>query len=318
MSYLSKLLVALLCTVIISACAGSAGRGTYVIRAAPNGHVFLVPKLNGGSAGWCMATGWKNTMEGSSGCAAPRVFAGPIIAQTCERDESRIEVYALTAGNVSAVSVAGAKSSIVTTSNPTLPRGIRDAAIELIPQGGHSNVCPKVTAIDRRGKQIRQVERRSAPLAFVLPARRHWIRSGTMPRGLCELTTTDLPNGVVADSGVVATRIVSYRGLIGRALLSCVNTLFIYGGEHHLTSAVLLDAAHPGATPSGLPGMRPIAGQSGIFESPGVGGERVARRIAGAWIIVEEEDGIGLSVPLDILKHIRASVHIARNSHSEA
>lgn len=110
----------------------------------------------------------------------------------------------------------------------------------------------------------------------------------------------------MAYRGDVATQIRHYGGLLGGALLSCVDMVYIYHEEHHLTSAVLLNASHPGATPPPLPAMKPLAGHPGIFETPGFGSEIVARRIPGAWIVVEEEDNIGLRVPVELLKDLRA------------
>jgi hypothetical protein len=73
---------------------------------------------------------------------------------------------------------------------------------------------------------------------------------------------------------------------------------------------VLLDVSHPGSTPPSLPGMQPLAGHPGIFEAPGAEGERAARRIPGAWLVVEEEDRIGLRVPVELLEHLRATIHL--------
>jgi hypothetical protein len=84
----------------------------------------------------------------------------------------------------------------------------------------------------------------------------------------------------------------------------------VYNEEHHLTAAVLLDASHPGATPSPLPGVQPLAGHPGIFEAPGAEGELAARRIPGAWLVVEEEDRIGLRVPVELLEDLHATVRL--------
>jgi hypothetical protein len=89
-----------------------------------------------------------------------------------------------------------------------------------------------------------------------------------------------------------------------------VDTTFIYREENHLRAAVLLDALQLGITPPPLPDMRPIAGHPGIFAAPGSQGETVARRIRGAWLVVEEQDGIGLRVPVELLEHLRATIHL--------
>jgi hypothetical protein len=108
----------------------------------------------------------------------------------------------------------------------------------------------------------------------------------------------------------VATRIRAYRGLLGGGFLSCVNTVYVYHEEHHLTAAVLLDASHPGATPPPLPGMKPLAGHPGIFEAPGAEGEVAARHISGCVACGREEDRIGLRVPVELLEHLRATIHL--------
>jgi hypothetical protein len=85
------------------------------------------------------------------------------------------------------------------------------------------------------------------------------------------------------------------------------------GGETDLTAAVLLDAAHPGATPARLPDMKPLPGHAAIFEAPCSVGVMVARRIAGAWLVVEEggEDATSdWQQPLRLLEHLRATVHL--------
>jgi hypothetical protein len=117
--------------------------------------------------------------------------------------------------------------------------------------------------------------------------------------------------------GSLATRIRPYPELIGRGFLSCVDVTYHIivpgGGETDLTAAVLLDAGHPGATPAPLPDMQPLSGHAAIFEAPSSGGEMVARRIAGAWLVAEEagEDGASdFQQPLSLLAHLRATVHL--------
>jgi hypothetical protein len=53
-----------------------------------------------------------------------------------------------------------------------------------------------------------------------------------------------------------------------------------------------------------------LAGHPGIFEALGSSGRKAARRIPGAWIVVEEEDMIGLGVPVELLEHLRATIHL--------
>lgn len=95
--------------------------------------------------------------------------------------------------------------------------------------------------------------------------------------------------------------------LLGHAFITCAETTYLYRDEHHLPTAVLLNAARPGAEPSGLPGMKPLAGHPLVFEAPPT---RFARHVRGAWLVVEEEDNIGPSVPVELLEHWRATIRL--------
>jgi hypothetical protein len=239
---------------------------------------------------------------------------GAIFAETgCEgAGERGIDIYALTTSEVVAVSVAGGMP-IPTTTNFTLPDGLRAAAVEVLGHNGAPNIdrhCPHMTPLDAHGKPIARKGKPGRPQAFKLPGTRQWQAPTRSPRGACELIATRLPRETVAYQGDVATRIMPYRGLLGGGFLSCVDTVYIYEEQHHLTAAVLLDASHPGAAPPPLPGMNPLAGHPGVFEAPGSGGQLAARRIPGAWIVVEEEDRIGLGVPVELLEHLRATIHL--------
>jgi hypothetical protein len=307
-----------------SLCSATAA-GPYVSRPVPNSHVLLVPELRGGRAGWCLATGYATRTEGSSSCGEiTTTSTGPIFAgQGCEEDETRIDTYALTTSEVVAVSVAGGMP-IPTTTNSTLPDGLRAAAVEVLRHNGRPSSrlrCPRMTPLDADGKPIWDTGKRAARLRFAkrLPGTKEWDRGvpGEHPgwnarrptHGACELRATRLPRETSARWGSVATVIRPEKGLIGQALMSCVDITYFYLGEHALTAAVLLDASHPGATPPPLPGMKPLAGHPGIFEAPD-SNEMAARRIPGAWLVVEEEDDIGLKVPVELLESLRATIRL--------
>lgn len=311
MNLLGAAATTFICTFALSGCSHSATHSAYVSRPVPNSHVLLVPELQGGWAGWSLATG---TGGGSGGGQVTTTSTGPIFAEGgCEGGSERgIDVYALTTSEVAAVSVAGGMS-IATTTNPTLPDGLRAAAVEVLPHNGRPNIelhCPRLTPLDTHGKPILRRGKPGRPQAFRLPGTLQWEAPAHPPSGACELTATRLPRETVAEHGYVATRIKPYRGLLGRALLSCVSTVYVYHEEHHLIAAVLLGASHPGTTPPPLPGMQSLAGHPGVFEAPGSGGEMVARRIPGAWLVVEESDGIGHQVPAELLEHLAATVHL--------
>jgi hypothetical protein len=85
---------------------------------------------------------------------------------------------------------------------------------------------------------------------------------------------------------------------------------YFYEEEDRLDSAVLLNAQHPGAEPPPLPAMKTLAGHPGVFTSPGIEGERLARRIPSAWLVVEESDQIGLKIPLALLESLSAEINL--------
>lgn len=306
-----------------ASCSATAA-GPHVSRSAPNSHVLLVPELQGGQAGWCLATGYRTATEGASGCGEVTTTTGPIITeQGCGESKTSIDLFALTTGAVTAVSVYGGPP-IPTTTNATLPDGLRAAAVEVLGHGGHPSVglhCPRMTPLDADGKPISDTGKPAAWLRFAktLPGTKKWDRGvpGEHPgwnarrpaHGACELSATQLPRETSARWGSVATVIRPEKGLIGQALMSCVDTTYFYLDEHALTAAVLLNASHPGATPPPLPGMKPLAGHPGIFAAPD-SQEMAARRIPGAWLVVEENDGTGLRVPVELLESLRATIRL--------
>jgi hypothetical protein len=290
MNFLGGAAATLICVFAVSGCSNSVDHSAYVSRPVPNSHVLMVPELRGGWAGWNLARTYRTMTEaGAGGAQLTRTSTGPIFAEGgCDEGESGIRVYALTTRKVAAVSVAG-DAPIATTTNSTLPEGLRVAAVEVVRHNGQPSMrlhCPRMTPFDADGKPISREGKPGRPQAFRLPGTRRWEVPARLPRGACELTVARLPRETVVYQGDVATQIRPYRGLLGRALLSCADTIYIYHDEHHLTSAVLLNASHPGATLPPLPAMKPLAGHPGIFGAPGSGSEVVARRIPGACMVV--------------------------------
>ncbi len=315
------LVAALACTVMVSSCSSARGTSSdvagghkVVSRPTPGVRIGLTPMLDGGNAGWCIALTNTYRKSGGTVCTGAMSSTGPIFIETCSGGSNSAQVVVLTRGDVAAVTVAGG-SSIPTKSNSTLPVGLRGASIEL---PGHKIVpksftfgypwlpCPRVIPLDANGRPISTHGTSAAPLAVRLP-RRSWDRPARPPSGACQLISTRLPRDIVAIEGVEATRVRPFPELLGQAFTSCAETTYFYQDEHDLPAAVLLDAAHPGTEPPGLPGMVPFAGHSSVFEAPP---DRFARRIHGAWLVVEEEDNIGSRVPVELLEHLRATVHL--------
>ncbi len=316
------LTAALACAVVMSSCssAGGTSSGTSMrhraaSRPIPGVRVGLTPTLLGGYAGWCIAltTTYSSRRHNGAICGGERTSTGPIFDESCNGYDST-NVVVLTRGEVAAVTVAGG-TPIPTEANSMLPAGLRAAAIELpgyrIVAKPHSVVdpwspCPRVTPLDGNDQPIDEQGSLSIPLAVGLP-RRYWQPPARPPSGVCQLTSTRLPRETVPIERTVATRVSPFPELVGQAFISCAETTYFFRDEHDLPAAVLLDAAHPGSIPPDLPGMKLLPGRPSIFTAPP---SRFARRIRGAWLVVEEEDNIGPRVPVELLEHLRATIHL--------
>jgi hypothetical protein len=328
------LATALVCVVVVSACSSAGGtfsgasmRHAVVSRSMPGIRVGLTPSISG-YAGWCIATTRASTSgkgddgDGGGGCTGARTSTGPIVVESCSGDQTvsvlkapvaTAYVVVLTRGEVAAVAVAGGRP-IPTESNSTLPAGLRAAAIELpgyrivVPPTVASlwSPCPRVTPFSANGRAIREQGRPANRLAVPLP-RRYWYPPARPPSGVCQLASTRLPRETLVIEGIVATRVRPFPELLGQAFISCASTTYFYQNNHDIPTAVLLDAAHPGSVPPGLPGMKPLPGHPSVFEAPP---DSFARRIRGAWLVVQEEDNIGPRVPAELLEHLRATIHL--------
>jgi hypothetical protein len=300
--------------------------GGYVSGPARGAYVRLVPDLEGGAVGLCMATGVEAAYGGGGSCGAPPTSTGPVFAETCEVDESvsytgapRVGrrssvtiVYALVRAEVAAVSVAGG-SPVATHTNPTLPEGLRAVAVELHTRLGRFQRrrelrCPHLTPLDAELRPIPQRGEPSAPLERRLPAKLWWrpergsallcARRRDTPRsacriprhpqsGACRLTMSRPIAGLSARAGSVAGKIRPIRGLLSGAFLSCINAEYRSREGVLFDAAVLLDAAKPGVPPAALPAMKRLAGHEDVFDAPGWSGKIFARRLADAWLVVE-------------------------------
>lgn len=283
--------------------------GTQTVRQT---HVLLLPSIQGGLEGWCLAT-----RPGQ--CEGARAFEGPIVAQSESGQGPPQHQIAtvVTTSEVAAVSIDGGQA-IPTQGDAILPDHLRTVVVEV--QGGPSvrvpgfGIGPKplqVIALNSKNEPIQWAVPRGS-LLFVTPSRR-WESPAKAPRGPCELHIEPMP-GLMAERGLVVDRVEPHVGLRVRPILSCVSTSFSFKGSQ-LTAAVLLDATHPGTTPTSLPAMRPLAAHSGIFEALGgaIGGladngRILARRVPGAWLVVSGSESEAQRLAL--LEHLHATVHL--------
>jgi hypothetical protein len=103
------------------------------------------------------------------------------------------------------------------------------------------------------------------------------------------------------------TAVRPHKNVRGREFVDCVQVSYLFGGWP-LEVNVLLDGAHPGATPAPLPALRALVGHRGVFEGPGLEAETVARRIPGAWILVAR--GESLKQRLAALEHLSITLRL--------
>jgi hypothetical protein len=88
-----------------------------------------------------------------------------------------------------------------------------------------------------------------------------------------------------------------YKQLLRGAMLPCASLTF-GGGASSTVATVLLDADDPGTEPAELPAAQVVKGHPGIVSEPANGGEILARRITGAWLVVTKATSIKQGIAL--------------------
>jgi hypothetical protein len=274
------------------------------VSASAGGYgLVLVAPVQGGLVGWCMA--YQTPHRSGGKCPVIPTAERPIVAEAWGAGAtSATEVVMLTTSEVATVSVAGGRSPVATRAEAGLPYGLRAAYVEIPGPEAPPARRPRITPLGAGGQAIAQPGPASTPPGYGLPTR-SWQRPAHAPRGVCAISATPL-SGLSAQSGHVVVALRSFRGIIGRPFLSCVDTEYRLNNAL-LDAGVVLDAAHPGAVPAALPGMKAVPGHGGVFQAPGWDGRLIGRRTHGAWLLVE--GGNGLSQRLTVLEHLRAAVH---------
>lgn len=221
-------------------------------------------------------------------------------------------VIALVRAPVVAVSFKGYKQ-IATHANTMLPDHLRGAIIELR-DGSMSGPLLKpprfprgsLIAWSKAGKPIAQTFTPGPPLAFEVPVR-SWSNAAPARRGVCGISVSGIA-GLELRSGGVVSELTPHADVLGKEFLNCAHSYYLLDEKWPLDAYVLLDAAHPGATPAPLPGMRPLTGHRGVFIGPGPESGELARRIPGAWLVISA--GEGTSQRLRLLEHLHVTLHL--------
>lgn len=280
--------------------------------------VVLLPSGEAGVGGWCLTT-FGGSAGDRTGCTAggSPASGGPIVAEELRsrgfvvgRGAPVRTVIVLTTAQVAAVSFEG-YAPIATHSNALLPDHMRGAVLELRGRTGELSFQAldsiKIIAWSKDGGPIARTMARAPALAFGVPSRT-WSRGQRASRGVCGISVSGLD--VSFREGTVMTAVRPHRDVRGREFVNCARLDYWLSGKWFIGADVLLDAAHPGATPARLPGIRPLSEHSGIFLGAGAEGKELARRIPGAWLLVTQ--GRDLAQRLALLEHLRTTVHLAR------
>lgn len=284
-----------------ASCASDAHQYSSVV--AMNVPVLLVPDVHAGRVGWCM-------VKPGGGVCPEGPASGPTVAEAWSTGGPPwfAAGYALTTASVSAVSVEGGHA-IMTRHESALPDGLRAVAVELRgwrykPGTPRSVTHLWFTPLNARGQALPESRSVGSPLSVLTTT--HLLSDPEHPgSAACAIEIGATLVGLAATEGSVVTSITPYSARFGNPYLSCASTRFkLENGS--LLAGVLVDAAHPGATPAPLPQMRRLPGHDGVFEAPAFEGQMLARRIAGAWLVVQGE---GVQQQLAVLEHIQAIVH---------
>lgn len=274
-------------------------------RPAPRAfNVRVSPNLTGGQYGWCVAVEEPVGSTTSGSCPTVLVSSTPVAMEQGEanRKTHQYSIVLLTTPRVASILVNGDRR-VPTTGLPDLPYGLRAARI-LIPM-------PAKTA-------PHLFPHPPDPMLVALDSQGHAIPSGAMRKlteqpkvsgqSACALHASGLP-GLAPQWTHFAAAIEPYPGrLIGRTFFSCVDTEY-YLSNWPLDTAILLDAAHPGAPPAAISGLTPVPTAPGIYNGPGdFHGELTAMRHGNAWLIVA--GGSGLTQRVEVLRHLTPTIRI--------
>jgi hypothetical protein len=295
--------IVIACTLYLAGCAAApatVSKSTVNVRGED---ILLLPPEEAGSAGWCMKTG--STLI--SGCGAYARARPPILAETWSSQgkgpSELIRGFALTASQVAHVVLRG--QTISTRTEPMLPDGLRAVIVDFrAKRPGNGEPFPRFRPLNAQG-QAMPVRRGNQLITTTEPIR--FSNASRPAAGACRIEAPPI-KGLVVGGGSVVASVHSYRNLLGQAFQACVDSSYAINGQH-LLATVLLSAASPQSTPASLPAALPLPGHPGVFYEPDVeGDETLARRIAGAWLVVSKGDN--QEQRLALLEHLRVRVDL--------
>lgn len=303
--WITGFLITVVCAVTATACSSTSAVGSWT-PIASHERILLLPPESAGWAGWCMKTG--STLI--SGCGAYARARPPILAETWwghgEGPSKVIQGFALTTSEVAYVAIKHGPP-VRTDAQSGLPAGLRAIVVELHGKGpANREPFPRFTPLNSKGEKIRSTLPGGELATWTKPSRVPNARRPSL--GVCRIEAEPL-SGLIPTGGSVITHVSSYSNFLGQAFQVCADTSYSVH-KWPLLATVLLSAASPGSRPASLPAALPLPGHPGIFYEPDVtGGETLARRVAGAWLIVSK--GESRQQRLQVLEHLRATIHLS-------
>jgi hypothetical protein len=277
-------------------------RSATIPHASIHDELAFSPPMTGGSLGWCVD--YRTSGDSSGACPQTTSAVSPMLEPSwgSSAPPPVTRGFVLTTSAVAAVSVNGSPA-IPTRAVAAVPDGLRAVLVEFASLGGRLfGHLPRVLALSPAGNAIKRRGASREYPDYELDGV-FWQRPSRPPRGACLLSSSRLP-GLTPEWGHVVSKLRSFTDLLAPALLSCIDTEY-YLDNWPLDAAVVLNASHPGARPGPLYDFKRVSGHPGVFASAGWIGQ-VARRIPGAWIVVE--GGSGLQQRLTVLERLRASI----------
>ncbi len=271
-------------------------KGSVPVRVSPN--------LNGAEAGWCVDVFLRGVVTG--GCAPLPTATTLVLSDSTswgagEREDTTV---ALTAPRVRSVEFSdGRRRPALPAAG--LPYGMRVAVLRTPHDPRLSTVIRSVAVFDAAGRRL--IEHRVAGSGLQW---RIWNPPAPPADGACRLRVSgSFP--ARTEWGQVAASVHPYPAAIaGRGFLSCIDTEYYVPGRG-LRASVLLDAQAPGRTaPAAIPGVTPIPGLPGLFNtSSGAGTEPLtARREGSSWLVVAGGGRGAEEARVRLLEHLRVQV----------
>jgi hypothetical protein len=258
-------------------------RGAAIVPPAETWEMRLVPAVRAGMVGWCAVL--RGSAQSSARCPVSPLEGPRVLYEAWEGGPSGTRGFALTAGNVGAVTVDGARVGVATQPVGGLTVSL-SAAVVTIP-APYPWIWPdELDGVVGGLSESPHSGWGAPPLSPSLTlATASWQSPQARPAAPCQISAGRL-KGVRRRAGRVVPTISPLAHVAGRGLLSCADSEYSFAGSV-LDAAILLDAAEPGVTPVPLPNATPVHRHPGLYSAPGSQGQILGRRIAGAWLLVE-------------------------------